>query len=126
MNFFAEHAGILNFSVVDPHQSDSTDHPNADQDADPDSDFYLMLIRMRLRIRLFTLMRTRTRIQILVSNKKAQTLAKSVRIPYGTFWHLICKLMRTRVWFRIQLITLMLIRIFLFDADKVRMRIQFT
>jgi hypothetical protein len=82
--------------------------------------FYLVLIR----IRLFTLMRILIRIQILAS-KMAQTLEKGLnRLIFHTFWLDICKLMRTRIRFRIQLIN--------YDADPdpvfymTLMRIQVT
>jgi hypothetical protein len=63
-----------------------------------------MVIRMRTRIRLFTLMRIR--IQILDSKKTAQTLEKVLnRLIFHTFWLVICKLVRIRIRFRIQLLS---------------------
>jgi hypothetical protein len=97
------------FQYLEPHKSsvmdlhhldadpDSIYHPVADPDVDPDSNFYLM------------------RIRILASKKKAQLLTKcSNRLIFNTFWLVICKLMRIRIRFRMDLITLMLIRIRLF------------
>jgi hypothetical protein len=68
-------------------------------DADPD-----LTYSMRIRTRLFTLMRIRIQIQV---SKKAQTLEKVLK--FHTFWLDICKLIRIRIRFRIQLIY--------FDAD---------
>ncbi len=64
---------------------------------------------------------------------KAKTLEKGLnrnRLIFNTFWLVICKLMRIRIRFRIQLTTLMRIRIqsFIFDADpdfySMRMRFR--
>ncbi len=83
-----------------------------DPDVNLDPDFYLM--SMRIRIRLFTLM-----------------------LLFHTFWLVICKLMRIRIHFRIQLVTLKRISILIFiDTDpdpifsliriRIRIRIQDT
>ncbi len=57
-------------------------------------------------------MRIRIRIQILVSKLRLKPLEKCQnRLIFNTFWLVICKLMRIRIRFRIQLITLMRIRI---------------
>jgi len=80
---------------VNPHHvdPDSTYHPDADSgflfDADPDPDTSFQM--------------------------KAQTIEKCTnRLIFQSFWLVICKLMRIRILFRIQLITLMRIQVLIF------------
>jgi hypothetical protein len=85
----------------------------------------LFFTLMRIRILFFTLMRIRSRIllvtlmrvwiRILASKERLKTL-NSNRLIFHTFWRIICKLMW--IWIRIQLITLMRIRILPFNLIR--------